>query len=399
MKAILAIARTTIPELARQKLLIVPIIGVVLSLLALAGTLLLTDGSLDLERAEAESVAWAAGAAAVIGATVYALLVGATLIAREIADGTLLMLAVRPIARWKIIVGRVLGATIFIVVALLAVCLVYGLVAMIVSGMRAPFEEAFEAAFLGLPAVLLAVCVGTAFSVQGKSTAAIGSAIGVSIFALFLAGYVQDWRAEEHRRSFLVESVRDKLPSNDGIVGPTASLMVRIMPFGVFGSQGLESYEEEIERTYVAIEDGGAYPDEDDKIDVMDPRIRMYLSPGVSYGPESDPMAAVATAPPTTGTAPGVTIPPGEAIDPTIDPATGMPMPKLPKNPTKEAFECAEYNGTRCFFGYRGAWKQRRIDRAQELHDGRSLLFAWLAIPMWIGIATLLLTRRRDLTG
>lgn len=154
MTATWALARATISTLRRQKLFIVPIVGLVLSLLALAGTMLLSNDT-SIPARDAEVIAWTAGAAAAFAAGVYGIIVGSSLIAREISDGTLLMVAVRPVARWQIMAGRVLGATIFIVGALLASCAVYGVVAVATAGTTAPFEEPLEAALLSIGGVLL----------------------------------------------------------------------------------------------------------------------------------------------------------------------------------------------------------------------------------------------------
>lgn len=370
MRATLAIARSTIAELLRQRLLIVPIIGVVLSLLALGGTLLISDGPVELERAEAEVLAWTSGIAAAIGGAIYAIIVGASLIAREISSGTLLMLAVRPIPRWQIVAGRALGAAVFIVVALLGTVLVYGAVASLVTGMLAPFEEPLEGLASGLPAVLLALCVGIAFSVQARATAAIGSAVGVCAFALFLASYVSSWNDERHLRGYLRDDVRERIDPNDPLVGPVAALAVRALPFGVFASFAEDHFTEEVEPEYHAnIHPAGSVTDGSD--------------------PRTIDVANSVYGVPASG----------------IDPATGLPGPgieeprPLPAAPPRHAFDCAEYGGAGCFLGYTDAWKQKKVPVAPDLHEDGGFWFALLAIPFWIVVAAVLLTRRRDLTS
>ena len=103
MIAIYAIARSTFIELRRQRLMIVPLVAIALSLIGLGATLLLEGGDVNIDPEEAELAALISGVAASIGATIYAIIVGSGLIAREIVSGTMLMLAARPIGRWQII--------------------------------------------------------------------------------------------------------------------------------------------------------------------------------------------------------------------------------------------------------------------------------------------------------
>jgi hypothetical protein len=374
VNATAAISRATIQTLSRQKLLIVPIIGLVLSLLALGATLLLADGSVDFDDESAEAAAWAAGAGAAIASTIYGVIVGSSLIAREISDGTLLMLAVRPIARWQIMAGRVLGATLFVVGALLLSCLVYGIVAMLTAGMIAPIDEPIEAALYGIPAVLLAVAMGAAFSVQGRATAAIGSAIAVGIFATVITPYAREWSMRQELRSHLSPEVQqryDQVNDNDAIVGPAAVFVVRLLPFGVFMSHAAIQFDSSFD---------GESPGEPDSIDPV-------TQPNYNY---VMPEPAQLTDPPAAATA-----------TPAEDPAAGVSLErrKLPPDPTDEAFDCSSWAGPECFYGFRNAWKDRRFDAPAELHEDGGLLLAWLAIPLWVVIGAGLLMRRRDLVA
>jgi hypothetical protein len=383
MIAILAIARSTILELRRQRLMIVPIIGILLSLVVLGAALLLNDGDLQLKEQDAELAALATGLGAAVGGTIYAAIVGAGLIAREISAGTMLMLAARPISRWQIIAGRVLGSGAFLLAVLLFVCLCYSLVAVVTSGSVAPFDEPFIAFVHGAPAVLLGLTFGIACSVQGKATAATGTAIGIMLFAFFVGFYAQEWRDEQHKRSFLTEQVRDKIDSNDGIVGPAGLAVVRALPFWVF-TQAAGNAIDRHER----------YQYSDSYERSLEGPIDTTRSDGMSlaYG-----VAAPASA--------GGPTDPATPAAPAIDPVTGLETDasfpervKLPDDPGPEAFDCAEYGGARCFLGYKNAWKVKEFDRVKPLHEGLGLLLAWLAIPAWMGIAMLLLHRRRDLT-
>lgn len=383
MTATWALSRATISTLRRQKLFIVPIVGLVLSLLALAGTMLLSNDT-SIPARDAEVIAWTAGAAAAFAAGVYGIIVGSSLIAREISDGTLLMVAVRPVARWQIMAGRVLGATIFIVGALLASCAVYGVVAVATAGTTAPFEEPLEAALLSIGGVLLAVAMGAAFSVQGRATAAIGSAIAVGIFATAITPVAQQWRDQRELRSHLTPKVREQMQSRDAIVGPVSLAIVRILPFGVFMSYAADVFDRDVD-TYGAL-------DEPREIDVMDRD--GFATPVPVAGPAGPPAAAI-DAP-----EPGPAVDPAAAGESATDPTTGLPISStLPDDPTPEAFQCAEYNGAECFYGFRNAWKERRFDRPSALHEDGGLLLAWLAIPLWVLIGAGLLMRRRDLAA
>lgn len=353
MTPILAIARATLPELLRQRLLLVPVIGVVLTLLLLAGALVVTDGPIELERAQAEQVAWGAGIAASLGAAVYGLIIGASLIAREIADGTLLMLAARPIGRWQIVAGRVLGAAAFLTGALVATGAVYGIVAAVVSGMAAPLDEPLVAIAVTLPGVLFALCVGTAFSIQGRATAAIGSAVAVSLFALVVSSYASQWRAEQHRRAYLVEAVQSRLGDHQPVVGRAAGALTRILPFGVFAAHAQHTF---FDRFDEQLPEGSG----DERVDTT------------RRGGYGGPVPVT---------------PAGEPQEPE----------RLPDMPDAEAYQCAEYGGAQCFLGYRDAWTRRYIPPPPHLHERTSVALAWLALPLWLGIAMLLLWRRRDL--
>jgi hypothetical protein len=363
---VLAIARATVIELRRQRLMIVPAIGIVLSLVVLGAALILADGDLSLRDEDAELAALSAGIGAAMAGTVYAIIVGSGLIAREIVGGTMLMLAARPIGRWQIILGRVLGAGAFLLAVLLGVCLSYSLVAMVTSGSTAPFDEPFQSFGVGAPAVLLGLCFGIACSVQGKATAATGAAIAIALFAWSVGIYAQDWRDEHHERSFLTEDVRDEIDSDNPVIGRGALAVARALPFWVFTQAAITQVDDH--ESYQQLP-GWEDPD---RVDTTKP----------------SGMTGFATAVPVD---PNVALPNGPG-------PIGLEDLDLPDEPTEEAFDCSEYGGADCFLGYRDAWTVKEFERAQPMDRGVGLLFAWLAIPLWIGIAMLLLHRRRDLT-
>jgi hypothetical protein len=369
MIAILAIARSTILEMRRQRLFIVPIIGVALSLLTIAAILLLNDEATDLLSREAEIAAFTASVAAMFGATLYATIIGSSLIAREISGGTMLMLAARPIGRAQIVLGRALGAAAFLLVSTVVVCLAYGVLASLLSTSIAPLYEPFRALVVGGPAILLGLAVSLAFSVQGKATAATGSAIAVCSFALFVGFYAQDWRADQHLRSYLTDDVREQTEPSGRLIGPAAWLVARAIPFTVFAVSSTTALDDRYTDTY----DGYEAPDRTKPIqtDRAD-GVRGYIA----YAVPAPAMPA--------------------------DMPAGAPIPteptKLPDEPTREAYECAEWNNAECFLGYKNAWTKREIPPLPRFDDGLSVLFAWLMIPAWIGVAILLLRRRRDLT-
>lgn len=357
MKQPIAIALATFLELRRQKLLLVPIIALVLSLLGLAAAVLLTLD--DMESNDwADAAFWMTGVA-MAGATLYAIIIGSTLIAREISHGTLLMLGARPIGRSAILAGRVLGATVFLTMSVVLVTITYAAAFALVSGSLEPVLEPAYAALVGAPAVLLGLVFGTACSVQGRSTAAIGTAMAISAFALAAGLFSIEWRAEQRTRSYLTDEVRELLPSNAPAVGPTASLVARILPFGALAAHGAEVGDSRNQ-------DYPAYREK--RIDTRaDSRGNMY--------------AGYAGPPPAMG-------------------QTGVPEPrKLPDDPDDQAVACAQYGNASCFLGYDNAWKQRFIPNPDyRLGTTRDLLLAWLAIPLWALIAAGLFVRRRDLS-
>lgn len=363
MTAALAIAWTTVLEMRRQRLLLVPLIGFVISLLLLASTLLLDAGITELEPRDAEYLAWGMGTAASVAMAVYAVIVGASLIARELSAGTMLMLAARPIARWQVVLGRALGAGAFLLVALLVTCATYGPLVALLTGSTAPLEDPFLALEAGAPAVLLGLAIGLAFSVQGRATAAIGSAIGVSLFAWAVGSYVEDRAQEQHLRSYLVPELRERLEDRGRIVGPAATALVRAIPFGTLQARS-EDRLDDLDPSY------GPGHRADGSIDVM----------------QGGHFATAAVAP---------AMPPDGADAPAgpVQPA------RLPSDPTPEALRCVEFGGASCLFGFRNAWTRTVLPPEPELDDGAGYLLALLAIPAWIGIAMLLLWRRRDLVS
>lgn len=280
----------------------------------------------------------------------------------------MLMLAARPVGRWQIVLGRVLGAAAFIVATLVVTCAVYGLVASAVSGSFAPIDEPLKALWYAIPGVLLALCVGTAFSIQGRATAAIGSAVIVSAFAAGLAAYVDAWRTEGHLRSYMTDTARDTLTPNDPFVGPVSRAMVAVMPYGVLiGHAAQEGNDREYDSSRGAAPPGSDYdPD------------HITVGPGGSGG--------FATATPLPA--------PGET--PSSD-AAAFEGPSA-ADLRRFARECADNDGgASCWYAVRDAWKQKSFPARPKLYDGWELLLAWLAIPFWVAVSVLLLTRRRDL--
>ena len=401
MIAILAIARATILELRRQRLMIVPVIGIALSLVVLGAALLLSDGDLHLQESDAELAALVTGIGAAIGGTIYAAIVGSGLIAREITAGTMLMLAARPIGRWQIIAGRVLGSGVFLLGVLLFVCISYSLVSMVTSGSTAPWDEPFIAFAYGAPAMLLGLTFGIACSVQGKATAATGTAIGILLFAWAVGIYAEEWRSERHDRTFLTDEVRDEMESNDAVVGPAALLLARALPFWVFTKAAEQAVERHERYQY-----DESYQRE------LDAPVDTTKANGVGYAygmatPEIAPVPGDPTVPSPTDPSTSATVGPTPDQAVAVDPATGLPIDgpddlaqllKRPDKPDQEAFNCSKYGGAECFLGYKEAWRVKSFERVQPIHEGLGLLLAWLAIPAWMGIAMLLLHRRRDLT-
>ncbi len=377
MTAILAIARSTFVELRRQRLMIVPLIAVALSLIGLGGTLLLSEGSVDIASNEAELIALMTGFAASVGATLYAIIVGSGLIAREIVSGTMLMLAARPIGRWQIIAGRVLGAGVSLLGVLVFVCASYSVISVLTTASLAPWDEPFVALVYGAPAVLLGLTFGVACSVQGKATAATGTAMAIALFAFGVGVYAEDWRKERYARSFLTQDVQDQIDSNDAVVGPWALASTRALPFWVFARAVITSIEDHEKYQY----DDQYKAQLDKPIDTTTPNYG-YMS---MYGP-AVPAPATATG-----------LPADATTGPGAPPAT-FENPKRPDNPDAAAFRCAEYGGAECFLGYRNAWRVKEYKPVRPMDSGAGLVMAWLAIPFWLGVAMLLLHRRRDLT-
>jgi hypothetical protein len=362
MRTITAIGQATALELSRQRLLLVPLIGFVLSMLLLIGALLVSDGGYQLSAADARIAAWTLGAAAGAGATVYATIIGASLIARELSAGTMLMLAARPISRWQVIAGRLLGAGAFVLAMLIGVLLAYGLVASLLVGAIAPLFAPLHTLVFSTPAVLLGLTLGIACSVQGRATAAIGTAVAVSLFALVVSAHATTWMKERHLRSYLVADVRDELRSNSPIVGMGSLLVARAVPFGTF----LEYAS--MDSTIAAVVPEAGFDDRPGSIDVTDPGYMMGWFQPLPASGEGDPQRPSEPAP-------------------------------LPEQPDERVYDCARWNGAACFFGYRGAWTRQTLPPEPTLADRSGLIVGWLAIPVWAAIAALLLWRRRDLVA
>jgi hypothetical protein len=358
MNAILAISGATWTELRRQRLLIVPLIAVVLSLILLGGAIIVDNSIGDLHRDNAEFAAFSAGSGAGVGAALYALIIGSSLIARELSSGTLLMLAARPVARWQIYVGRLLASGVFLLACLVVVDLIYGLVACALAGSVAPIDDGMVSMVFTVPAVVLALCVGAAFSVQARPTAAIGTAVAVCAFALFVTIYAANWQQEHHLRSYLVDDARDHLDSDSPAMGRIAVGVVRVLPFGVFAAQAIGTADHLDPSPYAQ--------DHDKRIDTR-ANGSAYFAQAASDQPPS--------------------------VSGAIEPPQ-MHRPTLEDIDRGHALLCGN---AQCFYGVRGAWKQRMIPPVPELDDGSSVLFAWLTIPLWALIGIGLLARRRDL--
>lgn len=381
MNPTIAIALATTRELRHQRLLIAPVVAFALSMCILA-TVLVFGGLGELTATDAASALRWTCLAAGVGASIYAVIVGSGLIAQELAAGTMLMLAVRPISRWTITSGRILGAGSFLLVALLLVDLAYGLIASALSGSFA-VPAALGTLAITVPGVLLCLAVGSALSVQQRTSAASGTAVAVLWFALGTATWTNQVRTEDHYRSYLRPEAAARLDANAPVVGALGELVVRIVPVAVLGAHAIDVVEET------------EFPDA-----YRDRPITLYgdgsAPPYASYpGPAPSP-APAAAATPAGATSAGATSAGADAsADPSI--AAGAPGPgamTIPKDPPDTAFDCGMAT---CLLGYEHAWRQPTMPPPPEFASTRDVAFAWLMIPTWMLLAGTLLWRRRDL--
>lgn len=172
MRAIWAITRMQLLAIRRRKLLVLPIIVALLLLLLFipfdmgdGGELFAKEGLLRV----VERIVFAAG-------TFFAIIVGSGAVAGDVESGTVLILAVRPVQRWQIYVGKLLGAAI----ALLGTYVVWGLILAgalethfpSLPGDPSIFRFTLIDVLLSFPATLLMLAIATTLGAFLRSRAA-----------------------------------------------------------------------------------------------------------------------------------------------------------------------------------------------------------------------------------
>lgn len=358
MRSILCITRFTVIEQLRQRLIVVPLVGFVLSLIVLGTSLTLTNTSFEGHVSDAELIAWTLGMGAGVGATIYAIIIGASMIARDMSSGVMLMLAARPVGRWKIVLGRFLGAALFLTIALVLVAASYGLLTSLLARSFAPLDDSLLALLIAIPATYLGLAFGLALSVQGKATAAIGTAFALAVFSTVTGMYANEWLNEQHMRSYLTPSFKKEVPPPSPVIGTLAIGVTYAIPFPVF-----------LIRTFNVSGEREGMGSSEDSITVMW---------------DSDHSAPVPEA--------SVTSLTGET---TQGPSE---LPEAPVPDRKSAIECARYSGAGCLLNVEGAWIKPQIPQPPTIGSKLRFVFALLAIPAWLGVSILLLHRRRELT-
>jgi ABC-type transport system involved in multi-copper enzyme maturation permease subunit len=161
-RAVLAIARMTILELRRSRVLVglaVLTVITVLFALALPGVREVPDS----DEALAALLLRGLGLLTSI-ATLLTLLVCAPLVADEVGRGTVLVLATRPPPRTAIVLGKYAGAAFCVMVLLLGLGVAVGVLGALATGSGAFVGHAVVRALGAVPALLLAAAVATAMS-------------------------------------------------------------------------------------------------------------------------------------------------------------------------------------------------------------------------------------------
>jgi ABC-type transport system involved in multi-copper enzyme maturation permease subunit len=198
MRAIWAVARMQLLSIWRRKLLWLPIAVALLLLLLLV--LPVESGNGGDELLVKEGLAHQFEQMLFFAGTFFGILVGSSSIASDVESGTMLIVAVRPIQRWQVFLGKVLGGGL----ALLACFVVWGLILAAVlevrfdatAGYASIFRFTFVDVLLSYPASLLMLVVATTLSAfmgsRGASTLALIMWAAASLF-----GYVADSSVHE----------------------------------------------------------------------------------------------------------------------------------------------------------------------------------------------------------
>ncbi len=148
MKAILVIAVNTYREVVRDKILY----GILVFALLLIGVSLVLGGLSFTEQARISANFGFSGMQ--LSASILAIFIGSTLVAREIEKQTILTLLARPLTRSQFLVGKFLGLGLVIATVMAGLALVVGaLVASLGLKIGAPFFVALYG--IGLEALLL----------------------------------------------------------------------------------------------------------------------------------------------------------------------------------------------------------------------------------------------------
>ncbi len=173
MKSIVLIAFNTLRQTIRQRLFFnILIFG--------AGMLLLSIALANITFGYPERVIRSLGLSAInIALNLMALFVGIGLIHNEIADKTLFVLLVRPLPRWKYVVGRYLGLVSALALSLAALGVIFFAALMFVQGK--PSLQDFTALMAMLPEAGILAGVGVIFSSFSTPILSAGMGLGVWI--------------------------------------------------------------------------------------------------------------------------------------------------------------------------------------------------------------------------
>lgn len=191
---VLAIARLTLLELRHSKLLVLPL-SVAAAIAVVAYNV--KDPALfgdELLRGMWRGQAVAGGLVAILAAS------GA--LATEIERGTMLLLAVRPISRTGIVLGKAIGVTTYLLLCSLA----WSSIVAIGIGryVHAGWEAAFVGSLLSVMSALLVATVALAASAAFPTRGAIGATLALCLAAAFVAAIPLETVSPEH-----VARVRD----------------------------------------------------------------------------------------------------------------------------------------------------------------------------------------------
>jgi ABC-type transport system involved in multi-copper enzyme maturation permease subunit len=185
MSAALAIALVNLRELRRKRIVLLPLI------VAAVTMLVLVFGPIS-DRSAADTYLTSSTYFFRMALTVAMLSAGASNIADEVETGTVLLLALRPVRRGTIVLGKLLGNTAFALAALAAWGVIEGAILAVRTGHSSYFGDSVATCVVSIGSVMLIGVVATTAStlMSSRNSAMIGIALwfGSSVAAAVANG-------------------------------------------------------------------------------------------------------------------------------------------------------------------------------------------------------------------